>query len=151
MTSRTEKRWTTAASEATCDATAWSRYRLAAEISTEPGQTRQRVRGAVIRPPREAARRSPVLPAPLAGTRQPVEGGVSIFLFLLILAGAGIGGFLLFGTGGYLRRKQMRGELGDDDGDGRRPTHLRVEDDGDAPFEIPAKGGPGEKPPMPSE
>jgi len=80
-----------------------------------------------------------------------VEGGVAIFLFLLILIGAGIGGPLLLGTGGYLRRKQMKGELGDDNGDGGRPTHLRVSDDAEATFDVSAKAGPGQRPPTPPE
>ena len=81
-----------------------------------------------------------------------MEGGVAIFLFLLIVGGAGFGGFLLFGAGGVLRRKQMKGELDDDGDDGGRPTHVHVSDDSDATFDIPSKaGGAGVKPPMPSE
>jgi hypothetical protein len=80
-----------------------------------------------------------------------MEGGVAIFLFLLILIGAGIGGPLLLGTGGYLRRKQMKGELGDASGDGGRPTHLRVSDDADATFVVSSEAGPGQRPPTPSE
>ncbi len=61
-----------------------------------------------------------------------------MFLLLLILVGGGIGGFMLFGSGGYLRKKQMDGDLGADDGD--RPTHLRVEDDADAVMNMPPPG-----------
>ncbi len=68
-----------------------------------------------------------------------MEGGASVFLLLLILVGGGIGGFMLFGSGGYLRKKQMDGDLGDDD-DGDRPKHLRVEDDAAAVTNMPPQG-----------
>jgi hypothetical protein len=67
-----------------------------------------------------------------------MEGGVTVILMLLILVGGGIGGFLLFGSGGYLRKKQMEGDLQDDDGD--RPKHVRVEDDTDAVMNMPPSG-----------
>jgi hypothetical protein len=71
-----------------------------------------------------------------------MEGGITVFLTLLILVGVGIGGFLLFGAGGYARKKQMEGELPDDpddpdDPDGPRPEHRRVEDDGNATMNVP--------------
>jgi hypothetical protein len=65
-----------------------------------------------------------------------MEGGITMFLTLLILVGLGIGGFLLFGAGGYARHKQMEGELGDDS-DGPRPEHRRVEDDSNATMNVP--------------
>ena len=65
-----------------------------------------------------------------------MEGGIAVFLTLLILVGLGIGGFLLFGAGGYARHKQMEGELGDD-GEGGRPDHRRVEDDSNATMNVP--------------
>ncbi len=61
-----------------------------------------------------------------------------MILLLLILIGGGIGGFMLFGSGGYLRKKQMDGDLGDGGGD--RPTHKRVEDDADAVMNMPPPG-----------
>jgi hypothetical protein len=66
-----------------------------------------------------------------------MEGGVTVFLTLLILVGAGIGGFLLFGAGSYARKKQMKGELGEDPG-GPRPEHRRVEDDAKATTNVPS-------------
>jgi hypothetical protein len=91
-----------------------------------------------------------------AGYLDGVEGGISIFLFLLILGGAGVGAVLLFGSGGYLRKKQLDGELGDDGGgSGARPTHMRVEDESDATQEVPSptptSSGAGERPPPPPE
>jgi hypothetical protein len=65
-----------------------------------------------------------------------MEGGVTVFLALLILVGVGIGGFLLFGAGGYARKKQMEGELGDDPDD-PWPEHRRVEDDSNATMNVP--------------
>jgi hypothetical protein len=65
-----------------------------------------------------------------------MEGGITVFLTLLILVGVGIGGFLLFGAGGYARHKQMEGKLGDDP-DGPRPEHRRVEDDSNATMNVP--------------
>lgn len=79
-----------------------------------------------------------------------MEGGVSIFLFLLILGGAGIGGFLLFGTGGYLRKKEIKDDLGDGD-HGERPGHLRVEDDSEATHAGRSRTGTGEAGPPPPE
>jgi hypothetical protein len=66
-----------------------------------------------------------------------MEGGITVFLTLLILVGVGIGGFLLFGAGGYARKRQMEGELGEDAG-GPRPEHRRVEDDTNATMNVPA-------------
>jgi hypothetical protein len=63
-----------------------------------------------------------------------MEGGVTVFLTLLILAGAGIGGFLLFGAGGYLRKQQMDPDSGSGEG---RPEHLHVEDDAEATTNMP--------------
>ena len=65
-----------------------------------------------------------------------MEGGITVFLTLLILIGLGIGGFLLFGAGGFARKKQMEGELGDDPA-GARPEHVRAEDDSDATMNVP--------------
>ena len=50
--------------------------------------------------------------------------------------GVGIGGFLLFGAGGYARKRQMEGELGEDPS-GPRPEHRRVEDDTNATMNVP--------------
>jgi hypothetical protein len=73
-----------------------------------------------------------------------MEGGVAVFLTLLILVGAGIGLFLLFGAGGYARHRQVEGKLGHDDegyrddhGEGGRPEHVRVEDDSNATMNPP--------------
>jgi hypothetical protein len=73
-----------------------------------------------------------------------MEGGVAVFLTLLIVVGLGIGGFLLFGAGGYARHKQVKGELGhddaefrDDNGNPRRPEHVRVQDDSNATMNLP--------------
>ncbi len=85
-----------------------------------------------------------------------MEGGVAILMFLLVLGGLGVGGFLLFGAGGYARRRQKQVEGGEradivgDSADGR-PTHLRVGDESDATFDVSSKSGPGQRPPMPSE
>ena len=57
-----------------------------------------------------------------------MEGGVTVILTLLILFGAIVGGVALFGAGGWVRRKEMKGEL-DEDGDGARPEHHVVEND----------------------
>ena len=65
-----------------------------------------------------------------------MEGGITVFLTLLILVGVGIGGFLLFGAGGYARKKQMDGEPGEDP-EGPRPEHRRVEDDSNATMNVP--------------
>ncbi|MEA2149103.1 MAG: hypothetical protein QOD69_933 [Solirubrobacteraceae bacterium] len=78
-----------------------------------------------------------------------MEGGIAVFLTLLILVGAGIGGFLLFGAGGYARHRQVEGKLGHDDGsdrepEGPRPEHVRVEDDSNATFDIPPARAPRE-------
>jgi hypothetical protein len=101
------------------------------------------------RPLRAGSPRGPV------GYLDGVEGGISIFLFLLIVVGAGIGGVLLFGSGGYLRKKQLDGELGGDGSDAERPTHMRVEDDSnatqDVPSPTPTVSGAGERPPPPPE
>jgi hypothetical protein len=75
-----------------------------------------------------------------------MEGGVAVFLTLLILVGAGIGGFLLFGAGGYARHRQKEGKLGGDP-DGPRPEHLHVEDDADATYDIPAPTATRAQPP----
>ena len=74
-----------------------------------------------------------------------MEGGITVFLTLLILVGLGIGGFLLFGAGGYARKKQREGELGDDP-DGRRPEHRRVEDDTNATMNVPPTPTRGQPP-----
>ena len=75
-----------------------------------------------------------------------MQGGAVVFLFVLIIVGLGVGGFLLFGAGGYARHKQVEGELGHDDdefrrergmADGGRPEHLRVSDDANATTNIP--------------
>jgi hypothetical protein len=77
-----------------------------------------------------------------------MEGGVAVFLTLLIVVGLGIGAFLLFGAGGYARHRQVEGELGHDDegyrhargkdaGDGERPEHVRVDDDSKATMNVP--------------
>jgi hypothetical protein len=65
-----------------------------------------------------------------------MEGGITVFLTLLILVGVAIGGFMLFGAGGYARKKQKEGEVGDDP-DGPRPEHRRVEDDSNATTNVP--------------
>lgn len=65
-----------------------------------------------------------------------MEGGITVFLTLLILVGAGIGAFLLFGSGGYLRHKQMEGDMRDDP-DAPRPEHRQVEDDAEATTNMP--------------
>ena len=44
--------------------------------------------------------------------------------------GAVAGAVALFGAGGYVQRRKDKGELGGDDGDGSRPQHTVVEDDG---------------------
>jgi hypothetical protein len=67
-----------------------------------------------------------------------MEGGVTVFLLLLILVGGGIGGFLLFGAGGYMRKKQLDPERKADGGD--RPEHLHVEDDAEAVMNMPPPG-----------
>ena len=77
-----------------------------------------------------------------------MEGGAVVFLFLLIVVGAGIGAFLLFGAGGYARHKQVEGELGHDDeefrrlkgtdGEPARPEHVSVDDDSRSTFDVPA-------------
>ena len=66
-----------------------------------------------------------------------MEGGITILLTVLILVGLGVGGFLLFGAGGYARRKQMEGDLGGD-AEGGRPTHRRVEDEANATMNVPS-------------
>ncbi|MDX6675830.1 MAG: hypothetical protein QOH11_3248 [Solirubrobacteraceae bacterium] len=66
-----------------------------------------------------------------------MEGGVAVFLTLLILVGAGIGAFVLFGAGGYARHRQVEGKLGEDGDDGKRPEHVHVEDDADATYNMP--------------
>jgi hypothetical protein len=75
-----------------------------------------------------------------------MEGGIAVLLTLMILVGAGIGGFLLFGAGGYARHRQVEGKLGHDDGsdgpDGRRPQHHHVEDDAEATYDIPPAHAP---------
>ncbi|MEA2154374.1 MAG: hypothetical protein QOE11_514 [Solirubrobacteraceae bacterium] len=68
-----------------------------------------------------------------------MEGGVAAFLTLLIVVGLGVGGFLLFGAGGYLRHRQREGDLGDDP-EGPRPVHKRVEDDANATYDVPPAG-----------
>jgi hypothetical protein len=83
-----------------------------------------------------------------------MEGGVAVFLTLLILVGAGIGAFLLFGAGGYARHRQVEGELGhddeayrDDQGEPRRPEHVRVDDDSKATTDVsppPTRAAPPE-------
>jgi hypothetical protein len=51
-----------------------------------------------------------------------IEGGVVIFLALLIVVGGGIISLWLLATGGRLRKRQLEGEL-DDDAARSRPVH----------------------------
>jgi hypothetical protein len=57
-----------------------------------------------------------------------MEGGVVVFLALVVAVGLSLAAIFLSGAGGYARHKQVKGELGDD-GAERRPEHLRVEDE----------------------
>ncbi|HWC28106.1 MAG TPA: hypothetical protein VG474_16065 [Solirubrobacteraceae bacterium] len=57
-----------------------------------------------------------------------MEGGITVILTLIILFAAIAGGVALFGAGGFVRKREMEGELDDDEPRGR-PTHNAVEDD----------------------
>jgi hypothetical protein len=57
-----------------------------------------------------------------------MEGGITVFLTLLILVAVGVAGFGMFGTGGRLRKQQLEGEL-DGEEKAARPEHTILEDD----------------------
>jgi hypothetical protein len=64
-----------------------------------------------------------------------MEGGITVILTLVIVFGAIVGGVALFGAGGWVRRREIEGELDDDGESGPRPRHTAVADDsGDVVF-----------------
>jgi hypothetical protein len=77
-----------------------------------------------------------------------MQGGVVVFLFVVLLIGGAIATIFLTGAGGYARHKQIEGELGHDDeefrrlkgtdGEPARPEHVRVEDDSKSTYDVPA-------------
>jgi hypothetical protein len=74
-----------------------------------------------------------------------MEGGVAIFLAVLIVIGAGVIGLWLLATGGWLRKRQLDGELDSDDAQSR-PTHTVVADEAAViqdPKEIRRRDHPG--------
>jgi hypothetical protein len=83
--------------------------------NADPGRAPRsaRTRGFVDRPP---------------GYWPRIEGGVVIFLALLIVVGGGVIGLWLLATGGWLRKRQLDGQL-DDHGSQSRPTHTTLADD----------------------
>ncbi|HEX8156039.1 MAG TPA: hypothetical protein VF526_01530 [Solirubrobacteraceae bacterium] len=58
-----------------------------------------------------------------------MEGGIAVFLTLIIIVGAVVIGSGLLTTGGFLRKKQLDGELEEDVEDGPRPAHTVVQDE----------------------
>jgi hypothetical protein len=57
-----------------------------------------------------------------------MEGGVTVILTLMILFGVIVGGVALFGAGGWVRRREIEGDL-DDDEEPPRPRHTVVDND----------------------
>jgi hypothetical protein len=57
--------------------------------------------------------------------RGTVEGGVTMFLTLIILFGAVAGGIALFGAGGWVRKRK----IDESDADDAPPVHTVVENE----------------------